>query len=78
MNTALRKEFFIHDPIRLLFRAEAFNIFNRPNFGYINPFYTQAAFGQVTKMLNQSLVSVASQYQEGGSRSMQFALKLSF
>jgi len=78
MNGALRREFPIHDSVHLLFRAEAFNIFNRPNFGYINPFYTQATFGQVTKMLNQSLVSVASQYQEGGSRSMQFALKLSF
>lgn len=78
MNAALRKEFPIHDSLHLLFRAEAFNVLNRPNFGYINPFYRQATFGQVTEMLNQSLVSVASQYQQGGSRSMQFALKLSF
>jgi hypothetical protein len=29
-------------------------------------------------MLNASLVSIASQYQDGGARSMQFAAKLSF
>ena len=78
MNAALRREFPLGGTVHLGFRAEAFNFLNRPNFGYINPFFTQATFGQVTRMLNQSLVSVASQYQEGGSRSMQFALKLSF
>jgi hypothetical protein len=29
-------------------------------------------------MLNASLGTMASQYQQGGSRSMQFALKLTF
>jgi hypothetical protein len=60
------------------FRAEAFNLFNHPNFGYVQPFLTNATFGKATAMLNQSLGTVASQYQQGGPRSMQFALKLIF
>ena len=78
INAAVRRELPIHDALRLSLRAEAFNLLNRPNFGYVNPFYNQPTFGQVTRMLNQSLVSVASQYQDGGPRSLQFALKLSF
>ena len=56
--------------------AEAFNLLNHPNFGYIDPYLTDATFGEATQMLNQSLGTLASQYQQGGPRSMQFALKL--
>ncbi len=56
----------------------SFNLLNHPNFGYVDPTYTNATFGQATKMLNASLGTVASQYQQGGARSMQFALKLTF
>jgi hypothetical protein len=62
----------------LQFRAEAFNILNHPNFGYVDPYLTDATFGQATQMLNQSLGTVASQYQQGGPRSLQFALKFVF
>jgi hypothetical protein len=78
LNTAVRREFHLHDPLALQFRAEAFNILNHPNFGYVDPTYTDATFGQATKMLNASLGTMASQYQQGGPRSMQFALKLTF
>jgi hypothetical protein len=78
LNLAIRREFPLKDSIRLQFRAEAFNIFNHPNFGYVDPNYTDATFGQSTEMLNSSLGTVASQYQEGGPRSMQFSLRLSF
>lgn len=77
-NVALRREFKIRETIALQFRAEAFNILNHPNFGYVDPAYTDATFGQATKMLNSSLATMASQYQQGGARSMQFALKLTF
>jgi len=30
---ALRKEFPLHEQLKLQFRAESFNLFNRPNFG---------------------------------------------
>jgi hypothetical protein len=78
VNLALRRDFPVHDLVVLHFRAETFNLLNHPNFGYVDPTYTDATFGQATKMLNASLGTVASQYQQGGARSMQFALKLTF
>jgi hypothetical protein len=78
INMAVRREFPIQDKFRLQFRAEVFNILNHPNFGRVDPDLTSATFGQATQMLNQSLTAVASQYQQGGPRSMQFALKAIF
>lgn len=78
INFAARRDFALSERVHLQFRAEAFNIFNHPNFGYVDPTLTDATFGQATKMLNQSLGTVASQYQQGGPRSMQFALHLAF
>jgi Carboxypeptidase regulatory-like domain/TonB dependent receptor len=77
-NMALRRTFPIHDTMALSFRAETFNLSNRPNFGYVDATYSDATFGQATQMLNASLGTMASQYQQGGPRSMQFALRLSF
>jgi len=74
----MRREFHIYDPVSLQFRAETFNLLNHPNFGYIDATYTDATFGQATKMLSSSLGTVASQYQQGGPRSMQFALRITF
>ena len=78
VNIAARREFPLKGDLALQFRAETFNILNHPNFGVIDTALTDATFGQATKMLNQSLGTVASQYQQGGPRSMQFALKLLF
>ena len=78
LNLAARREFRLHDPVALQFRAETFNILNHPNFGYVDSVYTDATFGKATAMLNSSLGTIAPQYQQGGSRSMQFALKLTF
>jgi hypothetical protein len=78
LNFAARREFKIHDNTSLEFRAEAFNLLNRANFGYVDSILTDATFGQATKMLNSSLGTTAAQYQEGGARSMQFALKLRY
>lgn len=82
MNVALRREFPIHEGLKLQFRAEAFNVFNHPNFGTINPTFCSGAgctFGQATSTLATSLGGILSPlYQMGGPRSMQFALKLAF
>ncbi|KAA6465264.1 TonB-dependent receptor [Acidobacteria bacterium AB60] len=78
LNMAVRREFRPIDRVRIQFRAESFNLVNHPNFGYVDPVLTDATFGQSTKMLNQSLGSLASQYQQGGPRSFQFALKALF
>ena len=78
VNFAVKRDFPVFERAHLLFRAEAFNVFNHPNFGYIDPTIGDATFGQALQMLNQSLGTVASQYQQGGPRSMQFALRLAF
>lgn len=78
INLAVRREFHLHENLGLQFRAETFNLLNHPNFGFIDPSIGDETFGQATKMLNQSLGTVAPQYQQGGPRSMQFALKVLF
>ncbi len=79
MDLAVRREFPIYEDLRLQFRAEAFNIFNHPNFGLVDPSLGSLTFGQATGTLATSLGGILSPlYQTGGSRSMQFALKLVF
>jgi Carboxypeptidase regulatory-like domain/TonB dependent receptor len=82
VDLAVRREFPIHERLKLLFRAEAFNLFNHPNFGSINSNYCQpgpfCTFGQATATLAQSLGVLSPLYQMGSARSMQFALKLTF
>lgn len=78
LNLAIRREFPFHDNLALNFRAEVFNLLNHPNFGYVDGRYTDATFGQATSMLNSALGTMAPQYQQGGPRSMQFALRLTF
>jgi hypothetical protein len=78
MDLAVRREFSIHESLKLQFRAEAFNVFNHPNFGSINGVFGEATFGQATGTLANSLGVLSPLYQQGGPRSMQFALKLVF
>ena len=78
MNLAIRREFPIYENLKLQFRAEAFNVFNHPNLGYIDSFFGDSTFGQATFTLANSLGILNPLYQMGGSRSMQFALKLVF
>ena len=78
MDLAVRREFPLYEHLHLQFRAEAFNIFNHPNFGQIDPEYSDLQFGQATGTLASTLGVVSPLYQTGGPRSMQFALKLVF
>ena len=58
------KRFAIYERLNLLFRAEAFNVFNHTNLNNPNGTETAAAFGTITGA--------------GNPRIMQFALKLEF
>ena len=78
MDLAIRRDFPIYENLKLQFRAEAFNVFNHPNFGYINPIFGENTFGQATGTLASTLGILSPLYQMGGPRSMQFALKLTF
>ncbi len=81
MDLAVRRDFPIYENLNLQFRAEAFNIFNHPNFGAINGDLcsgTGCTFGLATATLANSLGVLSPLYQMGGPRSMQLALKLVF
>jgi hypothetical protein len=79
-DLALRKEFPLHERLKLQFRAESFNLFNRANFGAIQNSTTAgpALFGRATGLLSTQLGGLNSLYQTGGPRSLQLALKLIF
>jgi hypothetical protein len=78
MDLAMRREFSIRERLKLQFRAEAFNVFNHPNFGTINSTFGQETFGQASATLANSLGILSPLYQQGGPRSLQFALRLMF
>lgn len=78
VNLTLRRTFPIHESVNLQLRADTFNIFNHANFGTIDTTLGDVTFGQATNMLASGLGGLASQYQGGGPRSMQLALKLLF
>lgn len=78
INIALRREISLADGFGVQLRAEAYNLFNHPDFGYIDPSLTDALFGQSTLMLNQSFGPSGSLYEPGGPRSLQVSLRLHF
>jgi hypothetical protein len=78
INIAVRREIPLADGFGVQLRAEAYNLFNHPGFGYIDPSLTDALFGQPTLMLNQSFGPSGSLYEPGGPRSLQVSLRLHF
>ena len=74
IDLAVRRQFNLTERVHLQFRAEAFNIFNHPNFGTINTSLTSTTFGQATNMLGTQLSGLTSLFQIGGPRSIQFGL----
>ena len=82
IDFALRRQFNLTENVHLQLRAEAFNLFNHPNFGPPENSLTSAQFGRATRTLATSLGSQGSGlsplFQIGGPRSIQFALRLGF
>lgn len=83
---AVHREFLLHERLNLQFRAEMFNVLNHPNFAPpVSDLSNTDQFGQSVQTLGHFLAgsNVGSGgfnplYQIGGSRSIQFALKLVF
>lgn len=77
-DIAVRREFRLTERAGLQFRAEAFNLFNRANFGKIYNQVSDPFFGTAYSTMNGQLGGLNPLYQVGGPRSMQLALKLRF
>jgi outer membrane receptor protein involved in Fe transport len=93
-DLAVRRQFKLTERLHLQARAEAFNMFNHPNFAPEShvlglffgsgPLVPINGFGISPSMLAQGLTGFgsgtgfSSLYQIGGARSMQLALKLDF
>jgi len=78
-DLSLARRFSLTDRVRLQFRTDAFNVLNHPNF--TNPSAT--VFSGMSRlrsgeMLNQGLGGLNPLFQEGGPRSLQLSLRLTF
>jgi hypothetical protein len=79
MDLSLGRKFSLTERVALQFRTDAFNLFNHPNFA--NPFAFIGfgpAFLRSPSMANQGLGGLNAIFQQGGPRSLQLSLKLSF
>lgn len=79
VDLSLARKFALTDRVNLQFRTDAFNVLNHPNFtnplGLVDasPIYLSSR-----SMLNQGLGGLNPLFQEGGPRSLQLSLKLTF
>jgi hypothetical protein len=79
VDLSLGRKFSITERVGLQFRADAFNLLNHPNFANPLAFVEFGSFFlSSTKMLNQGLGGLSPLFQEGGPRSLQLSLKLTF
>jgi hypothetical protein len=77
LNTAVQRSFPIYERLHLIFRVEAFNIFNHPNYSSIDTFLPDSTFG--TSNGNAGTIGSANPlYGMGAARSLQLSLKLQF
>jgi hypothetical protein len=83
-DVALQRRFRVAGAANVLFRIEAFNVFNTPNFASPNNNITDPLFGRSTQSLANALGSgganggLSPLYQIGGPRSIQLALRLEY
>jgi hypothetical protein len=84
IDFALSRDIRLTQAFRVGLRAEAFNIFNHPNFGKPVTGLAAATFGQQIQMLNAGLGSgeaargLNPTFQVGGPRSLQFSVRLTY
>jgi carboxypeptidase family protein len=83
LDLSLRRAFPITERLVLSLSAQAYNVFNHPNFANPSPLeganLASPNFGVVTEMLNQSFGgAVNSLFRTGGPRSIELAVRLRF
>jgi hypothetical protein len=78
VDLSLARKVAITERISMQFRADAFNLLNHPNFLNPNPHIGNNPTFLSLLMLNSGLGGLNPLFQEGGPRSLQLSLKLSF
>ncbi len=79
VDLSLSRKFEIENRVNLEFRTDAFNLFNHPNFANPLAFVgVGPTFLRSSQMLNQALGGLNPLFQQGGPRSLQVSLKLTF
>jgi hypothetical protein len=71
-DVGINKNFRISERFSLDFRAQAFNLFNRAQFGNPNSLFSSASFGRITTTVNNGATG------SGTPRQLQFALRLNY
>jgi hypothetical protein len=77
LNTSVQRSFPIHEELHLIFRVDAFNIFNHPNLNQIDNRISDSTFGYSNGNAG-TIGSSNSLYATGAARSLQLSLKLQF
>lgn len=75
---SLRRNFRITEQLNLQLRADAFSIFNHPNFADPIGVLPDPNFGRPVQILSTRLAGLSPLYQIGGPRSFQLAVKFQF
>jgi len=79
VDVSFGRKFPLTDRVGVHFRVDAFNLLNHPNFTNPRAFVgSSPTFLQSNQMLNQGLGGLNPLFQEGGPRSLQLSLKLTF
>ena len=79
IDMSIARNFSLTERLKLQFRTDAFNLLNHPNFSNPSGFIgVGPAFLESVAMLNNGLGGLNPLFQEGGPRSLQLSLKLSF
>lgn len=79
IDLAIQRNFHLSDRLSLQLRGEAFNLINHPNFTNPRAGFTTVPFTFLSKtLLNNGLGGLNSLFQQGGPRSLQVSLRLSF
>jgi hypothetical protein len=79
VDLSIARTFPITERLKLQFRADAFNALNHPNFANPGAFVILGApFQGVFEMANQGLGGLNPLFQQGGPRSLQLSLKVTF
>jgi Carboxypeptidase regulatory-like domain len=76
LNAGVQRNFPLYEKLNLIFRVEAFNLFNHPNAGSIDGCLCDSTFGRSVNV--PTIGTPNSLYSTGSPRSLQFVLKLQF